>query len=235
MPAVTSASNAYQYRVKIKNDVGEVYSDPATFYYREPLGVCSDIREGEWRAPTGYFMIYRNGKLIGKTYENFFVDRAAIGQVEYQVIQVLKDGCYRRGAVTQGTADVHVDCPTLFPLYGSGAPLPLTLSENSRRTQEIQRSGEVVYTQYEGATFPEAEIGEHETLSVSGDCAWTWEEKDKADYFKSLLKKPVIYKTPGGERVVGVLSGYTKKDAHFYQTARFTIQQMDWRDFADES
>lgn len=234
MPAVTSASNAYQYRVKIKNAVGEVYSDPATFYYREPLGVCSDIREGEWQAPTGYFMIYRNGKLIGKTYENFFVDRAAIGQVEYQVIQVLKNGCYRRGAVTQETADVHVDCPTLFPLYGSGAPLPLTLSENSRRTQEIQRSGEVIYTQYEGATFPEAEIGEHKSLSISGDCAWTWDQKDDADAFEALLGLPVIYKTPGGEMVVGVLDGFTQRDAHFYRTARFTIQQMDWRDFRDE-
>jgi len=154
--------------------------------------------------------------------------------VSYDVIQVLPGGYYTRGTAIVESVEVPVSAPTLIPL-GTTNYLTLRLSEDPRRVQDIQREAEVVYTQYEGATFPEAEIGEHETLSVSGDCAWTWEEKDKAETFRSYLKKPVIYKTPGGERVVGVLTGYTKKDAHFYRTARFSIQQMDWRDFVDES
>lgn len=233
-PAVTSASNGYEYRVKVKNRVGAVYSDPATFFYREPLGRVSDLKEGEWPAPTGYFLIYRDGELVGKTYENGFIDMAAIGSVSYDVIQVLPGGYYTRGTAIVAAVDVTVEAPTLIPL-GTTNFLPLTLSEDPRRVQDIRREAEVVYTQYEGAVYPEAEIGEHESLSVSGDCAWTWDEKDKAEAFRSYLKKPVIYKTPGGERVVGVLSGYTKKDAHFYMTARFSIQQMDWRDFTDES
>lgn len=232
---VTEANNGYQYRSLLSNAVGELYSDPATFYYREPRGFASDLREGEWKAPTGYFLIYRDGKLVGKTYENFFLDLPAVGSVSYEVLQVLPDGYYTRGAIVQGTVDAEVECPTLLSMDGSHTFLPLTLSEDPRRVQDIRHEAEVVYTQYEGAVYPEAEIGEHESLSASGDCAWTWEERDKAEAFRSYLKKPVIYKTPGGERVVGVLSGYTKKDAHFYMTARFSIQQMDWRDFADES
>ena len=232
---VTSANNGYQYRGLLSNAVGELYSDPATFYYRDPAGPASDLLEGEWKAPTGYFLIYRDSELVGKTYENYFFDMAAIGTVSYEVLQVLPDGYYTRGAIVQGTVNAEVECPTLLSMDGSHTFLPLTLSEDPRRVQDIRREAEVVYTQYEGATYPEAEIGEHETLSVSGDCAWTWEQKDKADAFESYLKKPVIYKTPGGERVVGVLRGFTQKDANFYRTARFSIQQMDWRDFDDES
>lgn len=234
LPTANESTNGYQYRAKLKNLVGEIYSDPGTFYYREPSGFCSELREGEWKAPTGYFLIYRDGELVGKTYENGFIDMAAVGTVSYEVLQVLPDGYYTRGTVITESVDVTVSAPTLIPL-GTTNFLKLTLSEDPRRVQDIRREAEVVYTQYEGAIYPEAEIGEHETLSVSGDCAWTWEEREKAEAFRSYLKKPVIYKTPGGERVVGVLTGYTKKDAHFYRTARFSIQQMDWRDFADES
>ena len=226
--------DGYQYRMYVSNPVGEIYSDAATLTVGTPNGPISDLREGEWKAPTGYFLIYRNGELIGKTYENFFFDMAAIGSASYEVIQVRRFGYYTRGTVITESVDVTVSAPTLIPL-GTTNFLKLTLSEDPRRVQDIRREAEVVYTQYEGAIYPEAEIGEHETLSVSGDCAWTWEERDKAEAFRSYLKKPVIYKTPGGERVVGVLSGYTKKDAHFYRTARFSIQQMDWRDFDDES
>ena len=231
---VTSANNGYQYRGLLSNAVGELYSEPATFYYRDPAGPASELKEGEWKAPTGYFLIYRDGELVGKTYENFFFDMAAIGTVSYEVLQVLPNGYYTRGTVITENVDVTVSAPTLIPL-GTTNFLRLTLSEDPRRVQEIRREAEVVYTQYEGTIYPEAEIGEHETLSVSGDCAWTWEERDKAEAFRSYLKKPVIYKTPGGERAVGVLTGYTKKDAHFYRTARFSIQQMDWRDYRDES
>ena len=234
LPTANESTNGYQYRAKLKNLVGEIYSDHGTFYYREPSGFCSELREGEWKAPTGYFLIYRDGELVGKTYENGFIDMAAVGTVSYEVLQVLPDGYYTRGTVITESVDVTVSAPTLIPL-GTTNFQKLTLSEDPRRVQDIRREAEVVYTQYEGAIYPEAEIGEHETLSVSGDCAWTWEEREKAEAFRSYLKKPVIYKTPGGERVVGVLTGYTKKDAHFYRTARFSIQQMDWRDFADES
>ena len=235
MPNETQANNGYQYRARAYNAVGEIYSDTATFYWREPAGYASELRAGEWRAPTGYFLIYRNDKLVGKTYENYFFDMPAIGKASYEVLQVLPDGYYTRGTVAAGyeTVTVSVDAPTLITLDGKKV-LSLTLSEDARRVQDIQRAREVAYTQYEGAVFPEAEIGEHESLSVSGDCAWTWDQKADADAFEALLGTPVIYKTPGGEMVVGVLDGFTQRDAHFYRTARFTIQQMDWRDYRDE-
>lgn len=236
MVQVTQAMDGYQYRARLSNRAGEIYSDPATFYYGEPAGYASELREGEWKAATGYFLIYRDGKLIAKTYNNYFTDWAAIGTVSYEVLQVIPGGYYTRGTIVQGTVEVSVDAPTLIPLEADGRYLALTLSEDARRAQEIQRARETVWTQYEGSVYPEAETSVHESLSASGDGAWPWEQKEEADYFDSLLGKTVIYKTPGGVRVVGVLSGYTRRDADrkFYLTARFSIQQADWRDFVDE-
>lgn len=234
-PQASQSMDGYQYRVKFFNAAGEVISRNAILTYGGQNGYASELLEGEWRAPTGYFLIYRDGKLVGKTYENYFFDMPAIGEASYEVLQVLPDGYYTRGNVAAGyeTVTVKVDAPTLITLDGKKA-ISLTLSEDARRVQDIQRAREVAYTQYEGAVFPEAEIGEHESLSVSGDCAWTWEQKADADAFEALLGTPVIYKTPGGEMVVGVLDGFSQRDAHFYRTARFTIQQMDWRDYRDE-
>lgn len=234
-PEASQAIDGYQYRVRIDTDTGHIFSEPATFHYGTPEGPASELKEGIWRPDTGHFMIYRDGVLIGTTYENEFYDYAAIGTHTYRVIQVITMGWYVEGTPLPDyeTITVKVDAPTIITL---DAPkiLPLTLSEDARRSQDIQRAREVAYTQYEGAVFPEAEIGEHESLSVSGDCAWTWDQKADADAFEALLGTPVIYKTPGGEMVVGVLDGFTQRDAHFYRTARFTIQQMDWRDFRDE-
>lgn len=234
-PAASQEIDGYQYRVMLDTDTGRIYSEPATFHYGTPAGPASELKEGTWRSDTGYFMIYRDGVLIGTTYENEFYDYAAIGTHTYRVIQVIRLGYYVEGTPLPDyeTITVKVDAPTIITLDGKKA-LSLTLSEDARRVQNIQRAREVAYTQYEGATFPEAEIGEHETLSISGDCAWTWEQQADADAFEALLGTPVIYKTPGGEMVVGVLDGFTQKDAHFYRTARFTIQQMDWRDYRDE-
>lgn len=234
-PAASQEIDGYQYRVMLDTDTGRIYSEPATFHYGTPAGPASELKEGTWRSDTGYFMIYRDGVLIGTTYENEFYDYAAIGTHTYRVIQVVRIGQFVEGTPLPDyeTVTVTVDAPTIITLDGKKV-LPLTLSEDARRSQDIQRAREVAYTQYEGAVFPEAEIGEHESLSVSGDCAWTWEQQAEADAFEVLLGSPVIYKTPGGEMVVGVLDGFTQRDAHFYRTARFTIQQMDWRDYKDE-
>ena len=65
--------------------------------------------------------------------------------------------------------------------------------------------------------------------------AYTHEQSAEAAAFEALIGKPVIYKTPGGACVVGVLEGFQRRDPLFFKSYSFSVSQMDWRDFVDES
>lgn len=227
----TEEMSGYQFYCHVYSsyNIGEINSRVATFTYGEPLERWNAI-EGEFRADTGYFLIFRNGKLIGKTYEHDFTDRAAIGTNEYYVIQVLQNGYYTKSNIV--TRIDNVDCPEIALLSG-GDFLRLELSENADRTQAITKTGEVAYVQYSGATYPEAEIGEAESLTAPGDVSFTAAQEADARRFEAMLKKPVIYKIPGGDVTVGVLQGFSRKDPRFFKAYTFSVTRMDWRDYVE--
>lgn len=210
-----------------------VYSRTFTFTYAEPTQ-RSPLITGYFPAEYGYFLIYRDGELIGKTYQTPFADRTALGTHEYYAIQVLADGYYTRSAPYPVTGTASVKCPMIAPLEG-GEFIPLRLSENSRRALSFSHHRQVAFTQYAGAAFPAAEIGENETLTASFDVAYLQTDKAAADAFENLLGQEVILKNPGGQVVVGVLEGYDINDMRFYKAYRCTLQQMDWGDFVDAS
>lgn len=180
---------------------------------------------------SGDFLIYRDGALIGRTEGRSYTDRtAAPGAHEYYVLQVLPGGYYTKSNTV--TLSTEAKCPMLALLSG-GEFLALELSAEADRSQTITKGGEVVYVQYSGAKFPEAEVGEAESLTVSGDGSFTAEQEAEARRFEAMLKKPVIYKTPGGEVVVGVLQGFTRRDPKFFKSYVFQVTQMEWRDYSD--
>ena len=145
-------------------------------------------------------------------------------------MQAIKNGYYTKS--NSVTLSTEVRCPMLALLSG-GEFLALELSTEADRSQTVTRSGEVVYVQYSGAKHPEAEVGEAESLTVTGDGSFTAEQEAEARRFEAMLKKPVIYKTPGGEVVVGVLQGFTRRDPKFFKSYAFQVTQMEWRDFTD--
>jgi len=210
-----------------------VYSRAAKFTYAEPTQT-SPLITGYFPAEFGYFLFYRDGKLIGKSYQTPFVDRTALGTHEYYALQVLADGYYTRSSPYPVTGTASVKCPMIAPLEG-GDFVPLRLSENSRRSVNFSHRRQVAYTQYAGATFPAAEVGENEVLSASFDVAYLQTEKAEADAFEALLGRDVILKSPGGQVVIGVLEGYDFNDTRFYKAYRCSLQQMEWGDFVDES
>lgn len=224
-----SASNGYKYRCKAYNALGEVYTNVTTFQRGLPEYV-SDIYDTNIYPETGHFLIYRDGVLIGTTRRNYFTDRTALGAHEYYVLQVLPGGYYTKSNVVTLTG--FVDCPAIALLSG-GDFLMLELSEDANRTQTITKTGEVAYVQYSGAKHPEAEIGEAESLTVSGDVSFTAAQEAEARHFEAMLKKAVIYKTPGGEVVVGILQGFTRRDPRFFKSYSFSVTQMERRDFVN--
>ena len=185
------------------------------------------------------YYIYRDGKLIGKTTEGYFEDVTAVGTHQYTVLNVNQTGYYTKSNTVE--IDSPVDEPQIFQLAKNFPGISLHLSENANRSQTITREREVAYTQYAGAKFPEAEVGEHESLTVTGDVAFTEFQpdpdnpflRDEAKFFESLLGKKVVYKTPGGECVVGILEGFQRRDPLFYKSYTFSIKQVDWEDFYD--
>lgn len=226
-----SWSNNGQYQFKVYNAVGEVYSNISTFTY-DSLATrhISDIYDTDLYPETGHFLIYRDGSLIGKTRRNSFLDRTALGAHEYFVIQALAGGYYTKSNTV--TLSTEVRCPMIALLSG-GEFLVLELSAEADRSQTITKGGEVLYIQYSGAKYPEAEVGEAESLTATGDVSFTAEQETEARRFEAMLKKPVIYKTPGGEVVVGVLQGFTRRDPRFFKSYRFTVTQMEWRDYTN--
>ena len=113
--------------------------------------------------------------------------------------------------------------------------IELKLSENRSRLQSFSRRRQVAYTQYSGAKFPAAELGEHETLTGSFDVAYRQRDAAAADAFEALLGEAVILKTPGGKVVIGILEGWDLDDTRFYKSFSCTLQQMDWGEFVDET
>lgn len=223
-------SSILRSRVHVWNDVGSVYSEPATYYYDDLLTPPANTTPSY--PDTGYFLIYRDGKLIGKTYGAEFLDRFAVGAPTYKMRQVLPGGYYRDSNEETLTPAILPTAPAIALLSG-GDFLTLRLSEMSQRAQSFRRQRQVAYIQYAGATFPEAEIGEHEQLSCSFDAAWLHDAAEEAKAFEAMLGKTVILKTPGGELIVGVLDGYERRDPRFYRTYSCTLQQMEWRDYIE--
>ncbi|MEE3381577.1 MAG: fibronectin type III domain-containing protein [Succiniclasticum sp.] len=225
--------NGYKFRLRVRSNVGIVYSREALVTYGTPEQT-SPLITGYFPSPTGYFLIYRDGVLIGKTYNTRFYDRTALGTHEYYALQVIPDGYYTRSSPSTATATASVKCPMIGKLDG-GDFIKLKLSENRSRRQSFSRRRQVAYTQYAGAKFPAAELGEHESITGSFDVAYLQKDAAAADAFEALLGEAVILKTPGGKVVIGILEGLDLDDTRFYKSFSCTLQQMDWGEFVDET
>ncbi len=223
-----SGKSGNQYRARVWTESGEVYSRAALLRYGTPAEKGKLII-GFFPSETGYYMIYRDGKYIGKTYAQYFDDRAAIGKHTYQAMQALPDGNVSRSNVI--TIETWTKCPIIAPLAG-GEFVELSLSTDGDRAQEIHRSRETAHTYYSGAHFPASEVGEAETLTASFDVAYPHTDKEAADAFEALVGEDVILRTPGGYVIVGTLEGFDLHDPNAYKSYSCTLQQMDWRDFA---
>ena len=231
--------DGWQYRAKIWNDLGEVYSEPATFTYGEPEWTAPAVK-GFFPAPTGYFLFYRNKllsqaneKLIGKTYNNQFYDRTTLGSYTYTVIQRLPGGYYNKGYALSVTSSV--DCPMIALLEDQDAEfIPLPYVENYSDGVTINRAVNTVKTQFSGAKYPTVEIGEGETYSASLSTFWLDGDTENADKLEALLKQAVILKTPQGRVLVGVLDRLPSLDLYYKRAYTISLEQMEWRDFIDD-
>ena len=180
---------------------------------------------------TRNFLIYRDGVQIGHSSERSFTDRTVLGTHEWRVIQKLASGNYTESNAVRGT--LCTCAPAIAPLSG-GAWLELTRSANENRVETYTKNQTVSLRQFAGQTYPQAETSPYRSMQASFDVAWAWEEREAAEAFEALIGTTVIFKAPGGEAIVGMLSAWSRESSLFYRAYSATVQRVHWRDWVDE-
>lgn len=178
------------------------------------------------------YLIYRDGKQIGKTVLNSFTDRTVLGSHVWQVINRLPSGNYMESNVISGT----LVTPSLsLALLSGGEWLDLPKSASDLRSVGSIKNQTISLIQFAGQEYPETEVSPYKTEQISFDVAWTYDEATNANRFEAMLGLPVICKTPCGYAVVGMITAWERQNNYFYKTYSATVQRIQWRDFVNEN
>ena len=181
---------------------------------------------------TADFYVYRDGLQIGHAAAKSFTDRTVLNGHSWQVINRLPGGYYTVSNAVQG--ELRSCCTAIAPLSG-GAWLELRKSANESTEQSFAASRQISLRHFEGAAYPVAEISPFLDLIGSYDVAFLYGEESAAAQFEAMLGQSVILKSRGGECLVGILSGFAKRNPRFYRSYSFSVHRIHWRDYVDEN
>lgn len=231
----TSSGNEFRFHIwDYRDEPIGVYSRAAKFTFAEPTR-HSPLISGYFPPDYGYFLVYRDGELIRKTYEPIFDDRTVLGEHVYNVVQTLQDGYYAPNAsVRPITATASVECNMIAPLDGVDF-IPLDLSDKFEQPVTITRRTHTARPYYSGAKYNSVEIGEQEELSASFGTFWINEDDDNAAVLEAMKGKPVILKLVSGIVIIGVLDSLPGVNSAWRKAYTISISQMEWEDFADDT
>lgn len=176
------------------------------------------------------FLIYRDGMSIGHTSGMAFMDRTVLGGHSWQVINRLPSGNYTASNIVQGMLSTE---ELAIALLSGGGWLELTKSRNPTRQETYSLSQNVSLTHFAGQEYPEAEASPYKTLQGNFDVSWNRDEPEQAAAFEAMIGKPIIYKAPSGETLVGILAAIQKNPINFFKAYAATIQRIHWRDYVD--
>ena len=228
---------AYTVRVRVQNEYGlwSPWGEAALQVVNVPGAAISltidadDAARLAWQTTGSYdfFLIYRDGRLIGRTTERSFTDSASVGAVRYQV-----RGCYSSsanyGLSPEVAATIAVQYITLSDM-DTGAILPLPYSESAHRTTSRTRKQQIQAVQLAGRAYPVIERSEHMAQSISVACAFYTQEDCAA--LEEMLGHLVTVRTPEGRMVTGCLAQLTERtDGGFYSVYTFSVDQADWEE-----
>ena len=174
---------------------------------------------------------YRDGKRIGQTVgKSTFTDRFAIGRHRYYAEIWLNDGNYVRSNTVEGVMETR---ESVIAAVDGGEWVRIHLSENSNNTENFGWSKTSVLQHITAAAYPILEMSVNEDLSGSYTCSFADMESEMA--FILLRGKVVVLKSRRGHIVIGGFTGYNLVVPEFYATYSFTLQQVDWEDFVDDT
>lgn len=179
------------------------------------------------------FLIYRDDVLIGKTGQNTFTDRFALGEHTYRVISKLQDGNYSMS--DEVTAEAAVEDLSIAALAG-GEWLLIPYSLRDQIDPAYQATVTSTYHHVSGSEYPDAVISPYRDLSVSGSALFLSGQRSEQKRFEELFGKPVIIKFRDGTVFVGVLDSWQKEPNRWHYTAyTFTVRQIEFEDYVNDT
>ena len=176
------------------------------------------------------FLIYRDDVQIGHTSGYSFTDRTVLDFHTWKVINLLPGGYYTASNTVSGTLCTE---GLALALLAGGPWIDLTLSENPIRTTTAAAGRSVVLRQFAGREYPDAEAAPYKTLQISFDVSWTPAQAAQARAFEALIGEAVIFKEPGEEAFVGVLSAFQRSHSFPARSYTATVQRIHWREYVD--
>lgn len=226
--------------VEVQNSYG-LWSAPGAVSFStenvpgEPVTLHADLfrdAELQWETQDSVddYLIYRDDVQIGHSSAPYFTDRVVLGRHSWQIINRLPGGYYTASNAVSGR--LETDCISIALLSG-GDWLELKKSCNPTRQETYSLSQVVSLTHFAGQEYPEAEVSPYKTLQGSFDVSWPKWEEEQAAAFEAMIGKPIIFKAPSGETMVGILAAIQKNPVNFFKAYTATIQRINWRDFVD--
>lgn len=179
---------------------------------------------------TADFLIYRDDVQIGHSSGYSFTDRTVLDFHTWRVINRLPGGYYTASNTVSGTLCTE---GLALALLSGGPWLDLTLSTNAIRTTAAAAGRSVVLRQFAGREYPDAEAAPYKTLQISFDVSWTPAQAAQARAFEGLIGEAVIFKEPGEEAFVGVLSAFQRSHSFPARSYIATVQRIHWREYVD--
>ena len=176
------------------------------------------------------FLIYRDGVQIGHSSGYSFTDRTVLGYHSWRVINRLPGGYYTASNTVSGTLCTE---GLALALLSGGPWLELTLSEQATRSTTSAVARTVTLRQFAGREWPDAEAAPYKTMAVSFDVAFLPAQAAEAAQFEALIGEAVIFKTPAGEAMVGVLSAFQRVQTCMARSYTATVQRIHWKEFVD--
>ena len=177
-----------------------------------------------------FYIVYRDGKPIGKTAANVFTDRYAAGEHEYYVEAILNNGNYSKSATANARSG---NGKTVICDVNNDEWLELLLTDSGDNQQRFNYSKQITSRHVTGAEYPIIEMSEY--IDRYSSYAVAFKCKHEAARFEALRGKVVILKSRADELTIGAITALEKTVGNFYMTYSFSIQRIYWEDFIDDT
>lgn len=170
------------------------------------------------------YYIYKDGNVIGKTKNTYFIDELAFGIHTYQI----------RGAIGDNYAlSNEVDVQLIIEnaciaIYGEWDWIDLKIRRGGFPTLSTQYGNNIVYQHFAGRELPVAEIGDE--LDISWSFSFSALSTDVETKMRKLFKKLVVYKDPRDGVCIGVLGGQQIVSDRYSWDFVYMIQAVDYRE-----
>lgn len=187
----------------------------------------------ETEEETSDFLIYRDGKLIGRTDKLSFTDRFALGEHVYVVVNRLPNGNYSKSSEVTGISVIALPC---IVAADSEDWIDIQFSLKSSSNPSYDESVDVVYSHLSGNTFPSAFLSNYQETVVSHSAVFLMTQLEEQRKFMALKGKQVILKLLDGSVVIGIMEKWTRKPMKSYwMSFEFSLRQAEWEDYIDDT